>query len=290
MSPPPIFVGGTGRSGSTILGDLLDSHPAYAVVPIEMRFHTQPRGLIDVLAERVTLREFEAEMLGTFFRWESPEGTRGFHLVMEKDVVADALRLFSEQFADDRFSAARDLFFALVEPILDREGKQGWVEMTPRNIVVATTLREIFPEMKMVHVVRDGRDAAVSVANVQWGPDNPLDGLRWWNLWIRRAGATSGLLPSGFVHLVQFERLILIDREKTLHGLCDYLGIDTADVNEFFESEMIPHNAHLGRWAKDLDAEDASELDQSYRQMFDDLIADGIRCRPITPYWQDLYT
>lgn len=290
LDPPPVFVGGTGRSGTTILGSLIGSHPAYAMVPIEMRFHTEPRGLGDVLADRVSVDQFASEMLGTFFRWQSPDGPRGFHLYMDKTVVAEAVGAFVAEFAADRLVAARTLFIALTLPALDLSGKKGWVEMSPRNVVAAGMLRQIFPEMKLVHTVRDGRDAAVSVARSRWGPENEIDGLRWWDLWIRRADSTGRTLPQESAHLVQFEKLMLLDRDDALRSLCDYLGIDGVDVREFFDTEMTPERAHLGRWSHDLDPKSAAALNEMYLECFHNLIYDDIRCRPITPHWQTLYS
>ena len=47
----PILVGGTGRSGSTIVGHLLDHHPELTLTrPMEVRFITGNDGLADALA------------------------------------------------------------------------------------------------------------------------------------------------------------------------------------------------------------------------------------------------
>ena len=46
-----VFVGGTGRSGTHILGRLLGSHARFADVPIESRFHCNKRGMPDLLWE-----------------------------------------------------------------------------------------------------------------------------------------------------------------------------------------------------------------------------------------------
>ena len=47
----PVLVGGTGRSGSTIVGHLLDHHPALTLTrPMEVRFIAGTDGLADALA------------------------------------------------------------------------------------------------------------------------------------------------------------------------------------------------------------------------------------------------
>ena len=45
-----LFIGGTGRSGTTIVGDLLDAH--HAIIkssPTELKFISNPQGLLDVI-------------------------------------------------------------------------------------------------------------------------------------------------------------------------------------------------------------------------------------------------
>src|SRR5947207_11016977 len=53
-----VFVGGTGRSGTHVLGRLIGRHSRYAGIPIEARFHCNKRGLPDLLGGRVTLAGF----------------------------------------------------------------------------------------------------------------------------------------------------------------------------------------------------------------------------------------
>jgi hypothetical protein len=54
-APSPIFVAGTGRSGTSQLADILGEHPRIHRIPIETRFIVDPGGLRD-LADALTVR------------------------------------------------------------------------------------------------------------------------------------------------------------------------------------------------------------------------------------------
>ncbi len=54
-APAPIFVAGTGRSGTSQLANILGEHPQIHRIPIETRFIVDPGGLRD-LADALTVR------------------------------------------------------------------------------------------------------------------------------------------------------------------------------------------------------------------------------------------
>ena len=62
-----VFVGGTGRSGTHAIAQLLGRHSRLADVPIEARFHCNKRGMPDLLEGRITLQGYIAKLRG--FWW-----------------------------------------------------------------------------------------------------------------------------------------------------------------------------------------------------------------------------
>ena len=62
-----VFVGGTGRSGTHVVSQLLGRHSRFAAIPIECRFHCNPKGLADVATGRATTDEFVTKLRG--FWW-----------------------------------------------------------------------------------------------------------------------------------------------------------------------------------------------------------------------------
>ncbi|HLF56974.1 MAG TPA: sulfotransferase, partial [Thermoanaerobaculia bacterium] len=51
-----------------------------------------------------------------------------------------------------------------------REGARRWGDKTPGYALHIATLAEIFPAAQFVHIVRDGRDVALSLVRTGFGP------------------------------------------------------------------------------------------------------------------------
>ncbi len=59
-------------------------------------------------------------------------------------------------------STVRELLDALYARSLKAKGAVRWLEKTPSNIYCFDAIRRLYPEAKLIHIVRDGRDAVVS--------------------------------------------------------------------------------------------------------------------------------
>ena len=89
-----VFVGGTGRSGTTVLSHLLGRHSRFRAVPIECRFHCNPKGLADVVGGRATVDEF-LRKLRTYWWYRVRIGSRALvpvGVVGRARVAANRLR------------------------------------------------------------------------------------------------------------------------------------------------------------------------------------------------------
>lgn len=284
MTPPPVFVGGTGRSGTTVVAELIGRHAEYQMIPIEARFHVDRNGLFDVLSAECTLETFLDRMRNEFYERTGPKGQpRGLHMLVDRDRLEECLSRFESQFYVDRFGAARGLVRGLLDPVAGAAGKRGWVEMTPGNVGISSKLRRIFPESKIVHTVRDGRDVASSVVAKQWGPRNIIDGLFWWSERLREAEAEARM-SAAEIHLVRFDELIYGRRQTAMRLLANYLELEPDEAMlEFFQREMTPSSAHLGRWRRGLSDSQADEVEHLYRSLLAELRAEGVGFLPVDP-------
>lgn len=134
-SHDPIFVLGLPRSGTTLLRMMLDSHPDIMCGPEAPWIAGRGRDRHPHLKAVV---EFMVKN-----RWGAVAGFSG----VDEDIVYAAVGQFIEDILN---AAARE------------HGKTRWAEKTPENMVAVPFLARAFPQGRFIHLIRDGRDVALS--------------------------------------------------------------------------------------------------------------------------------
>ncbi len=295
-NPELLFIGGTGRSGTHVLSQLLANHSRYARVPIEARFHVNPQGFPDLLAGQVSREQFLRKLKR--FWWKRIRAgevapvvarrlafgrkVRGLHKVVEKDRFDAAVAEFSAAAPADLDLACRNLFLDLLWPLAAAEGKPGLIEMSCFTIAESPTLLRLFPEARLIHTVRDGRDAGSSKVSKRQKRSHPRDGaegLRWWEGRLRKIEAGVRDVPADKLLTVSLDELVAGDREAVYGQVLDFLGLeDEAGMRSFFEDEMSASAAHKERWREGLTTEQQANLVREYEKTLDRLEREGFHC------------
>lgn len=207
---PFVFVVGRGRSGTTLMRSILDSHPNMAI-PDETHF-------IVPLASRRR-------------RYEHEDGfdVDRFH----RDLVAHqgfSVLEMSEGAARTALVAARPTTFpdairCLFLDYAKQRGKGRAGDKTPLHVLNIPILAGLFPDARFVHMIRDGRDVALSYLDVSWGASSIEENAVLWRRAVRegrRAGRRLG--PRRYLE-VRYEQL-LEEPEATVRGLCEFVRLD----------------------------------------------------------------
>ena len=144
---PPVLVLGVRRSGTTLLRVMLDRHSELAV-PDESYFVPQ---LADRHLRHVDPDEFVDDLrrIDTLAEWDVPlEKVRA--RLTERMPIGTAIGTVYAVYAEER-------------------GKARWGDKTPMYMQNLRLLERLFPDALFVHLIRDGRDAAMSFLSMPKG-------------------------------------------------------------------------------------------------------------------------
>jgi hypothetical protein len=305
MSPEPaelVFIGGTGRSGTHVLSYLLTRHTRFHSVPIECRFHCNPKGLADVVTGKATVDDFLTKLRGYWWhrvrvgdrayvraRWRAfgRGRVRGLHTIMPRERFESAVERFEREHPADLVAASRALFYDLLRPLAAEAGKPVLVEMSCFTIAAADGLARIFPEARFVHTVRDGRDSGSSKVALRAKPHHPTDvgeGIDFWLERLRQAEDGVRALSAAErerLWVISLDDLVWGDRERAYGELLEFLGVaDEPAMREYFEREMNADAAHRERWREGLDDAEQAAITAQYERALERLEREGYHCAP----------
>jgi hypothetical protein len=160
------FIVGSGRCGSTILASVLNAHSKICV-PHELQILVN-RGLYDKYYSGEA-QKFTADDFIRFIRKRCP-----YHFEKYFDYISHFRGLLYPQ--KDLQSLLTELF----DHICYETSKQVFLEQTPWYGLHLDELKELFPELRVIHLIRDGRDVAISYARTPWWTKDIMANLNRW--------------------------------------------------------------------------------------------------------------
>jgi len=205
----PIFVVGMNGSGTSALIRSLDQHTDIYAFPGESHIFLNymrrfPDPIVPLPRNTYLKLLDDVSKDGGLIRWN---GQQNLPLSTE---IPDVPSL----------AAALDAAFCY---FAQRDSKSRWCEKTPRNALYIRNILAHFPAAKIVHVIRDGRDAALSFQR-RFG-FSPLLSVYKWKKLVREA-RTQGLQAGPEKYLeIHYEKLTE-SPEEVLRLVCEFLNVD----------------------------------------------------------------
>jgi hypothetical protein len=117
-----------------------------------------------------------------------------------------------------------------------RDGKTRWADKTPEYITSLSELSELFPTARFVHLIRDGRDVALSYLDMKRTHRHAATCAYVWSREVGSAFRQGKRLGDRRYFELRYEDL-LDEPERELRRLCEYVGLP-------FEEAMLEHNEH----------------------------------------------
>jgi len=243
---------------------MLDSHPSFAIPPeshfIPKLARAYGMGAVDSGA---VAREVVATQ--TFAAWGLDpravlEGASGSTL---GEVVAS-------------------IFVAYAEA----HGKSRWGDKTPAYVLEMPVLSRLFDGSRFVHIIRDGRDVALSLRSVRFGPNDPMGAAAFWERRVRTGMHDGTVLGPERYREIRYESLIA-EPEKELRELAPWLDLEYSPamlgypehVDEALrdhrrvqhEHESKPPAAGVRDWRTQMSSEDVAAFEAVAGDLLDEL-------------------
>ena len=251
----PVFIGGTGRSGTTITLELLGQHSNfYASNPLEVRIVTEDDGLLDSF-ENNSIEKFNNKAENFWLnRTKQSEGL--YHSINKKD-VDKILKEFNENFYKDSKDAVRNFYINIFKKQNTFDNTKHYLgESTPSNIRCADKISKIFPEAKFIHMFRDGRDSAYSIYLMReyWdltGNKTEFDALDWWYERIIKSFSSLNNLNSDKYISIRFEDLVINKRKESFSSILNFLNLPEEEkITQYFNLNVKKEKTNTGAWKK----------------------------------------
>ena len=122
-------------------------------------------------------------------------------------------------------------------------GKRRWGDKTPQNVTEIPTLVQLFPDAQFIHMIRDGRDVAMSWLKESYEPRNLYTAATMWNNRVRAGRKDGAALPAEQYLEVYFEQF-LDDPPGAMRTVCSFLN------EPFHESVLTPNPGTRGARAQ----------------------------------------
>ena len=279
----PVFIGGTGRSGTTITLELLGKHSNfYASNPLELRLVTEDDGLLDSF-ENNSIKNFNSKAELSWFnkRIKTSEAwSEGLYKSINKETVDKITEELNENFIKNSKDSIRKFYIDIFRnQDTFKSDKLYFGESTPSNIRYSNRINKIFPEAKFIHTFRDGRDAAYSMYLMRDcfglpGNKTEFDALDWWyDRTVQSFSALNTLNNSSYIS-VRFEDLVINDRKKCFLEILNFLNLEEQrGINNYFDLKVNKENMTIGLWKNLYTFKD---FDNKYTEMLLKLKEQGI--------------
>jgi hypothetical protein len=262
-SRAPVFVVGCPRSGTTLLYHMLLSAGNFAMYRAESQVFNvlEPRfGDLSVASHRRKL--LRAWCGSTLFAKTGLDAAD-----VEQRIMAECRN-------------GGDFLRIVMEAMSRRQRVDRWADSTPEHLLYLDRIKATIPDALAIHIIRDGRDVALSLQKQGWIHPFPWDRTKslevaalYWE-WIVREGRKCGDLLGGDYIEVYYEDLVGNPRDvlarlsRFVEQDLDYDRIEKIGVgsmsnpNSSFSAEIEAGEfTPVARW-KNLDAQQLSGLEE----------------------------
>lgn len=247
----PIFIVGSGRSGTTLLLHTLGKHKNIYFVKEEtqlfVRYKTRPVIFIDKYEKEKDLEKLTLSILSQMFYGEGKADV----FIEENNFQQDVIQIYNEIKKLSDYKSLKnkfEVFNYCVNYLTAKENKKRWVEKTPNNVYTTPFILSIYPSAKFIEIYRDPRSVCHSWLNAKMDffmKSNMIECIQAWRRTISTGETLLKQIPDQY-YRIRYEDLIN-SPEKELRKLCEF-------INEDFDPKMLEVHV-VNNYFKDMEYE-----------------------------------
>lgn len=232
-----IFIGGTGRSGTSVLLRAL-IRAKDTIGYYEPQFLAHKRGFFQV-GKKETVGVYR-DLLQRYF-WDK---IRHAYARAHKNKNGEAVEKYTQENIMHAFDYANsDREF--VENIYKIAGYPNIVHKQPHIVRYVDKIEKMFPEMKFIHTIRDPKDIAVSTYVQNWGANNVWQFIDMYKEVMGDALKSYKLIDPKNYLVVSVEKLVE-EPTETYEKIKEFTGLDY-EVEKLTKSVKSKEDANVGR-------------------------------------------
>lgn len=206
----PIFIVGSSRSGTSLLAAMLGSHSQITCGPESQ--------ILPKTSQK------QRSQITSDPHWPALAVQHLASIKIAQRPIIDAFGLNLQEVTDylqNHPPSIASLIRSITVPFSQKQNKTRWAEKTPRNLLYLDLIRAEFPKAKIIRIIRDPRDSALSMRKLPWASDEYLPNLILWCEWYH-ASDTFFEHDKGSISII-YEDLVK-NPNKVLHSVCDFIG------------------------------------------------------------------
>lgn len=231
---------------------MFDHHPAFAL-PFESKYIVVFHNNIAEFGDLHDVKNREALIVSI------EKFMRNAWLERDHDEWIPGLIAAAPQLAEEAGPSYASVMESVYKFFAKQRGRERWGDKMATFRRCMPTLMELFPDARIVHIIRDGRDVASSLLPLSFGPNTAYVAAKKWRNFIE-SGLDYAAKHPKHVYTVRYEDLI-DDPEKYLREICDFVGEPFhEDMLNFHKSgtARVPRKEIHGQLTKPVNKERAA--------------------------------
>jgi len=269
-----LFIGGTGRCGTTILLDYLGNNSKiYSTIKSEIKVLTATNGLLNS-HDKQTLNDFNYYIDQSILN--KTDGQNAFINSIKHNDIIEMLKELNKSFKVNSKESIKDFYLAcFYKQNIIKNNIKYLADSTPETIMNSDRINNIFPDSKFIHMIRDGRDSGYSdyliMKDYKFSNriKNEFDGLNHWHQRIIKYFNSIKKLDNNKYINIRVEDFVVNNSKNEIEKIINFLEIeDELQMKSFYLNNVKKSSMSIGKWQE---SKNWREYNKQYNLILEDL-------------------